>query len=397
MDWQKEQGDNCLKNNLLNSDKKIALLAFQYSKVLSSFGACLQLYATSKFLKLNGYNCDIINFIPFEFDGVYCGEGPNAFDVFRKDFMPNLTKEYKKISDLKELNEKYNIFITGSDQVWRNWGSVDNLYVYMLDFVNDMNKKIALSASFGKDEWSEDETTTNKAKQLISRFDSISLREDSGVLILKNIFKNENCKQLLDPSLMLTDKDYSDIYNKSTLKNINKDYLLKLSIRSDKKMNEIIKALNKHKHYPVYDGLKQDLKEKFLIEKIKRKNKFERIFKGKYKKVYQSKYIINSVCDWLNYIKNAKFIITDSYHGVMFSIIFKKNFVCITNEYGGISRMESFLKLINQKHRLIFDNKDINYEKCFEDIDYGCVYEILNPLIQKTKEFLIENIEKCEV
>ena len=369
---------------------KIALLAFQYQKCLSSFGAVMQLWASSKFLAMHGFQADIINYIPNS-SSAFTGTEPNSFDVFRSRFLPNMTAICNDFFDLEKLNDEYKIFITGSDQVWRNWGDPNELYVYMLNFVNEENKKIALSVSFGHDVWAESPDITCEAKRLIKRFDYVSCREKSGAEILKNVFNMPDVPVLLDPTLLLEEADYKEIYECAVCCDIDNSYILKLSIRSDDNMKQILEVLSKSVNGKVIDGLKKDLPEKVITGKVKQKNLFKRIFKGHYKYIYENNYSINSVPDWMHYIKNAALVVTDSYHGLMFSIIFKKNFICLANDYGGVARFKSFLEMFNLEDRLIYSVEDLKHIN-LNPIDYKDVYIKLDKMKNISRKFLLDAI-----
>ena len=129
------------------------------------------------------------------------------FREYNSKFL-KLTKKIQNTKDFKNLNNEFDTFIVGSDQVWRTvWLKEKSLH-YFFDFVNDDKKKIAYAASFGVDYWEGTPELTEKIKPLIKKFDYISVREESGIDICKNTFGIDNAVCVLDPTLMISREDY---------------------------------------------------------------------------------------------------------------------------------------------------------------------------------------------
>ena len=133
------------------------------------------------------------------------------FIVLAYILLLNLTSKYKNFEELKNLNNKFDIFIVGSDQVWRGIELFGKKNHYFFDFVNNDKKKIAYAASFGVDHWEGDEKLTKKIKPLIKKFNYISVREESGINICEKIFEIDNAVCVLDPTLIIDRQDYQSI------------------------------------------------------------------------------------------------------------------------------------------------------------------------------------------
>lgn len=351
--------------------RKIGIITFHYPEN-RNFGAILQTYASSKILKSSDNEVKIIDFnkkkanksigIKEKISFLIGGYG---FKKFRNKFL-NCTDEVVEIKDLQKLNKEFDIFICGSDQIWRNWDNKDSFYRYFLDFVNDDKKKISYAASFGLDEWKEKPEVTSKVKELLKRFDHISVREESGVGICKNTFGVESVC-VLDPTLVLPKEGYQSIIdeykNKSHLK---KKYIAHMLLDDNDTLrnysNKIAERLSCEINY----------------------------IKGHYKKLLWKRiFIYNSVGQWLTYLKDSELVITDSFHCTVFSIIFHKKFIVIANPHRGNTRLENLLKIVGLENRFFTDIKDVENSGILEkEINYEAVEEKLDVKRKYSIDFL---------
>jgi len=272
-------------------------------------------------------------------------------------------------NDLEKFveKEKFDAVIVGSDQVWRKEYINDIYYKsYFLDFVNGINtKKIAYASSFGKDYW-EGKSDIEEVSMCIKGFDSISTRELSGVEICKDTFGFENAEQTLDPTLLMSREFYYEIISKySALNNITKAELLSYVLDESEGKKEIISYI----------------KKKFNLQSVNHLKGFN----------YTNK--IYTVPEWLASFFVADFVITDSFHGMVFSIIFEKNFIVIGNHNRGLERFSSLLNLVGLEDRLIFELDDIK-DKKIDNINYKVVNEFLDKNKKKSLNFLFNALVK---
>lgn len=258
----------------------------------------------------------------------------------------NKTKPVKKLSE--RLLEVYNIdtIIVGSDQVWRPSYNekIENSY---LEFApNFRGRRIAYGVSFGVDEWEYSETQTKSCSVLAKRFDSISVREVSGVKLCKENL-NVSAVQVLDPTLLLSDSRYKTLCNKVDVKeNFVAVYCIDLT---EGKLN-LIKNIASKSGLPI---------------KIFSANRGAEL----------------TVEQWLAMFRDASYIITDSFHGTIFSIIFKKPFYTIANEARGTSRFESLLSSIGLYSRLC-------PEVLYDEIDWTLIDNKLCEFQNKSIQFI---------
>lgn len=275
------------------------------------------------------------------------------------------------ISPTNEMIEKYDIFVVGSDQVWRRkYGDVKR---YFLGFLENKNKtKIAYAASFGLDnidEYSSNEK--NVCKHLIKEFSAISVREESAIDILSKEF-NVQSSLVLDPTLLLEKQDYvSLIGNASTFNAENKIFCYVLDKTQEKNI--------------IIDKLKTNL-DKDIVELMPKEK-----FSVKTKNILGC--VFAPVEDWLKGFRDCDFVITDSFHGTVFSIIFNKPFIVIANQDRGLSRFTSLLNIFSLQDRLVFSKKDLTKDLLDNliDIDFSKV----NSIKQEKKKYSLDFLQKA--
>lgn len=353
----------------MNSDKKVGILTFSYS---SNPGSVLQAYALQKKIsEINGCTASIINY-----QKTHAGKPILGKTVFYKPIRkwhpkkviewtlriiahPIRMRKYEKFfnkyynnyptkicgrNNLKALENEYDIFVVGSDQVW-NLDSYNVDYTYFLDFVSNSHKKISYAASFGQSGVPERER--KNAAKFISDFTSISVREENGIETVSQL-TGKQAEWVLDPSLLLDKKDYNMAI--PTMKN---RYVF-LYLREDSsRLEEFACKLAELHNLQVVKVLKHW-----------RCNKKGHPFSAL------------GPLEWLGLMQNADFIVTNSFHGICFSIIFEKEFyVDLLKNNSSITnpRIESLLKQFELTSRNI--DAVENFES-LEKIDYKTVNEI---------------------
>ncbi|MNQ54279.1 Polysaccharide pyruvyl transferase [compost metagenome] len=359
--------------------KKIGILTLPLTS--KNYGGILQAYALNKFLLKYTDNVELIDrrfpltlksrFILF----VYRLCLPNYLNTINSFYRPienfvenNFNKSYPlyRFSDSENYIMKNNFthLITGSDQVFRMLYSKSLYRDLFLGYNINALKKVSYAASFGKDCW-EDESRFLEVQKLLREFNGISVREDSGVAICADKFEL-SATHNIDPTFLLEKKDYlSLIYAGSEIKTHHNEKLLcTYVLDNNPEKNEIIVEVSRI----------LDLKiNRFGEKPIINRNNFKNFFNKK----------CDSIEDWLNAINIAEFVVTDSFHGVAFSIIFNKQFIAIGNKSRGLSRFLSILKIFNLEKRLIFIDTD---HKNLKDIINDRIdYSIINSIIENEK------------
>lgn len=248
-----------------------------------------------------------------------------------------------------------NAFVVGSDQIWRPEYShpIENAF---LDFTKGMNvKRIAYAASFGVEQCTFSEEQLFICSTLLKQFDAISVREDSGVRICKESFGVE-AVQMLDPTLLLDVDDYRKlVYVGKTIPSKGNMLVYILDVTEEKK--RLVEQIAEERDLTPY-WLDNDTNSESVH------------WDGKIKM---------QVEQWLRAFDEASFVLTDSFHGCVFSILFKKSFIVFGNENRGIARFASLLKIFSLNERMICSYKEYENKRMIlkEDIDYIPVYEKL--------------------
>lgn len=334
---------------------------------ISNYGSLLQTIATQQVIEQLGHSCVIIDYIredetyiqhemtllkrkptwynnPIKRmiylflrlpESVFAGI---KFEKAQKKYL-KLTSRYTTLEQLSHNTPSADIYMTGSDQVW---GLVENgTYdsTYCLDFTNE--KKIAYAASFGHANM--DDQTKSYYKKLLSQYAHIAVREDSAVKILKDI--GLEATQVLDPTLLM-DKSYWNRYLSDVGK---KDYLLIYQLHNDKKLGKYAEEVAKEKG----------------LDLIRISASFHQIVReGTFK-------YIPEIGEFLSYIKNARCMITDSFHGTAFAINFNTPFIEILPNNNTGSRNMSILKLTKLTDRILKDFDDIDMIDRSVDFSYA--------------------------
>ena len=236
--------------------------------------------------------------------------------------------------------------MTGSDQVGAPL--LDGKYdkAYFLDFTSPNSQKVAYAASFGKTQFSE--KIIKDYKHLLSQYNAITVRESHAVKLLQDW--NIECKgQVLDPTLLLDAQEWS----KYITKEIKGKYVLIYEIHNNPLLDDYAKRFAKHVGLPL-------IRISPSLHQISRGGKM--IF-------------CPSLGTFLSYIKNAQYIITDSFHGTAFAINFNKEFIEILPNNKTGSRNQSLLQLTGLEDRIIVNYND--YSLADKQINYAMVNEIM--------------------
>lgn len=321
---------------------KVGILTFHRA---SNYGAVLQAYALSEMVKKFGCSAEIIDYRCPEVEmahrpfaafkkqkwykaAVYfigkCKNG-KMFDKFRTR-MFRLSEMYTR-NNVGTIKDKYDIFISGSDQVWsKRLSGFDK--TYLLDFVDDDRKKYSYAASFGFTSFPEN--TRDVYQKYLEKFQMISLREKTAVDLLKNECSIDSCV-CLDPTLILGKDEWMKF---STKPDLNEKYILIYTVQPPVGLLKYARKLSEEK------GLKL-----IYLNNSRRKD-------------LDIKHIRYSTPEeFVGFFANAEYVLTNSFHGTAFSIIFNKELVVeIKTQKSVNTRSEDLLKLCEIDDRIINDN-----------------------------------------
>lgn len=270
--------------------------------------------------------------------------------------------------EMSQLNRYADIFMTGSDQLWHYNIESYSKGAFLLNFVDDTHKKIAYSTSFGHD---KDFTPREKLHERISlfkKFDHISVREDSGVDILKNY--GVDSVKVLDPVFICDRRIFDELAD--SVKVGEAKYITAYILDPTKEKISAIKKISEKLKLPL----------KIMIDGMPSKYEENRAKVGL--EIIEKP----TVEQWLHYIKYAQVVVTDSYHGTCFSVIFKKNFFAFGNKIRGLTRFKTIFDIIGNEERLLVDDYKIKDKLLSADINYEEVKKSLAPHISFSRDWL---------
>ena len=371
-----------------NSNTKVGILTLYYKNY--NFGGLLQAYALQKIVSDLGYECEQIQYDYRSNDSnnrnilksnfvtrllIHCKyklfpsekythsmllkKRKKQFDDFM-DMIPHSQKVYTS-EDVNCLNDRFDVFICGGDQVWNNWGGAvwydtKALEVFLLDFVKKGKKAFAYAPSLGSS--SIEENIKEKFNVALSKLDGISIREESSVLELEKV-TGRKVETVLDPVFLLPKKTWEECFKINHYKNHDAAicYFLGNNVKGHEKVQEFLRKT----------GLKTVTFPYVALGHVEEVDYFGDI------QDFESGPI-----EFVKKIANAEIIFTDSFHAVAFSIIFHKNFYVFAREKsnaGMNNRITDLLRAFKLEDRLI-SFEDLN-NFIVNDIDYSLVDTII--------------------
>lgn len=360
--------------------RKIGIITMYHNSV--NYGGVLQAYALTKVLNENGYKAEQICFVGrmterqrlctlFDF-GIkrairqvwrnakwiikqpikYIVKRQKArtlvsnpleapFAAFRENCVPHSDIIYNS-DNIKKANSKYDVFITGSDQVWNfAWYNP----IYFLDFASKDKKKISYAASISMDSLNDKQRKV--FKKSLKNYNAVSLREAESIPLISDLSPVDP-QFVLDPTLLLSREDWSALAQKETEVD---DYVFCYFIGNNQTERKIAKEFAEQhnmklvgiSHYHKCDELDIELSSAGPKE-------------------------------FLSYLKNAEYVFTDSFHAVVFSKIFEKQYFVFNRDNKGSmgSRIRTITSLFETEDRFCFGEREtLGYVESLTDIDYG--------------------------
>ena len=344
----------------------------------NNFGNKLQNYALQTKIQQLGFECDTLwqnsiraenllytFIIYFKYNVLLskkATEREKKFIEFNERYIKYSPYVINFYTNMKKINEKYDYFVVGSDQVW-NCGMTHNYNLFFLEGIAS-EKKISYAASFG---------TYDMRKQSIKRvgkdlkqFKSISVRETVGKDIVKKIAGRDDVEVLIDPTMLLTAEEWDKVADAPKQNDVPRKYIL---------------------NYFLGELSQQRKKE---IEKIAKLNNCEII------NILEKEdpFYISGPCEFLYLEKNAFLICTDSFHSSVFALLFNRPFIVFDREQPGMENMNSRIDTLVTKFKLenrIYNGESITSENLSHD--YSEAYRILEKERRKSEEFLKNSLD----
>lgn len=340
-----------------------------------NYGAEMQTYATVKALRKLGNDVEVIDFRLFESNHSLrsiVGRCLNAitpaqrsFEKFWKKYIKNISCHYHNVAELRNNPPKADVYLVGSDQVWNEDITGERSAAYLLDFGDENVKRISYASSIGVSEWNFSQSYTEKVSEQFKKFVALSCREITGANVLSQKF-NINFKQVLDPTLL--HRNYEEI------------------------TGPIMETKNLV-FYPLSVGdtsavsFCKDLATKLNLKYVNANpNTFIPFLPIVWKR--------NSIAQWISAIGGASLVVTGSFHGLAFSLIYHRQFILINdNKQGRNSRMMDLLNYLGLEHRLFKTSAEAMASKVWEDtIDYQLIDEKLNQARNESWNYLKQSL-----
>ncbi|NLY04155.1 MAG: polysaccharide pyruvyl transferase family protein [Campylobacter sp.] len=340
----------------------------------NNYGGILQGYALNYYLNSKGFDAYTLNFkiaknsklslaylrflaakiVKFnKYKGV---KFSNIQETSCKEFIQQnikLTREIHSSMELKEVfkEEKFDACIVGSDQVFRPEYLGEWKDDFSLGFVGDECIKLSYAASFGRSEFRGENLELHREN--LAKFRAVLVREIGAVKICKDLFSIK-ATHVLDPTLLVDKSVFECVRDESFLKSRGKilAYILDKTPEKSEKLAQISAKFGKE-----------------ILEINDTENRV-------------------GVGEWISAFKEADMVITDSFHGCVFSIIFEKEFYCFINENRGTDRFYSLFEMFDLEDRILGEKEN------FKSIDYEKVSKNLNNMREKSINFLTLNLKK---
>lgn len=343
---------------------KIALLTIWHEK---NYGAELQAYATIKTLTELGHEVKMIDmrlenmrYISLkgrvaQFISIFT-PGEWKFRNFWRKTIPK-TRRYLSLDELKKNPPLADLYLVGSDQVWNPEITKSFATAFFLDFGDNTVKRASYASSFGVESWNEKDKLTKKVNTFLQRFDAVSCREKSGCEILKKSF-NINATHVIDPTLLR--KDFSEF----VVSEICNYTLVYYPLDNDPELRNYANKLSQHLGYKCIDA-------------ANRKKYFGKIEWNR-----------NSPKQWIEAIANSRLVITRSFHGVAFSLLYKRQFIVVNNT-SRITRITNLLESLGLSDRCFHSFEEVDAARPWDyPIDYNQITPLLENLREESMEFL---------
>lgn len=353
-------------------NEKIGILTFHKS---INYGSVLQSWALSRVISKR-FVVEIIDYEPQNYEFLYANyrqwnswnnikynlkrmplssalnNQQQLFKKFRDKQLPLSRKKYNYNNGC-DIKEEYKGIVVGSDQVW-NIRAKDCDPIFFLPF-NYSGNKVSYACSINDTDYTEKNLPSNLASEICD-FDFISIREESGKNKLEQfIAKQKKVYTLLDPTLLCNSSEYDSLLNDRI---VDGKYIFLYNVWTSEAGIQAAKFLSEKLNMPVYTIMTaSNVKEINLLKKS-----------GIWVDTVRT-----SPSDFLNFFKYASYIVTESFHGTAFSLIFEKPFVCVSNRTND-ERLNNILTLVGLKDRYMKLDELQTYD-LKQEIDYEIVTE----------------------
>lgn len=355
---------DCAQGNTGKPDTGIATLWFS-----CNYGAILTTYALYRLLEEMGKRPVLLDY------AALCNYPPfikedNISRSFMRRHRLACTEQLKNDGDYDALNNSLDTFIIGSDQVWRWRYTSPYGLAYFLDYVRGDKRKVAFASSFGIETEERPAESVARARHCLQAFDAVSVREKSGVDILREHY-GINGEWVLDPVFLCRMEDYDTLCEGAERQE--PPYVLSYVLEPDDAIRHHIAAISGERGAQA-------------INMVDAQRDFEEM-----QRRFGAGQIARDVSpeQWVQNIRHCDFFITDSFHGVCYALMFNRPFLCVAPPQRGRTRFDSLLGLVGlQRCMLSPDYTEEEWNAAVAPIDWAQVNGILQREREKARTWL---------
>lgn len=353
-------------------------------------GASLQAYALQTYLSGLGHEVKIIDYKPDYLSGHYklwtvsnpvfdkpivkqayllaklpgrliALRRKRKFDEFTRDYLHLTSHRYHSNEELKANPPQADVYIAGSDQIWNTLFQNGRDAAFYLDFAQKTSKRIAYAASFATKDVVEEYRPF--VRQMLHNFDAVSIRENISLPLLASLGRNDGVS-VCDPVFLLSRDQWNALLPQE---NMCERYLLVYDCEKKSPLRSIVQRISREKGLKIYNV------SNFTFS-------------------YADKNCSSaSPLDFVRLIRDAEFVISNSFHATAFSIIFEKDFYVVNRSEGINERMKSILDELGLSDRLI----SADSEMLFSNVDYQKALPLLDEIVHSSKDFLNQSLGQC--
>ncbi len=304
---------------------KVSILTYHWE---DNYGAAMQAYATMRAVRELGHEPEFIDlrlpYAPSIAQRIVFGLKRHRFNSFRKKFFTSLTpKTYWRVEELRKDPPKSDCYLVGSDQTWNPNIAKELLPAFFLTFGDDGVRRVTYATSIGQNSWEgSPDISDEEIRRSLSRFSNILLREDSAIDICRNVFGHD-ARQVIDPVLLFP--SYPELIGAPALSG----EVITYKLIDDPGFYDMAKEIADSVNLPIRS-----------IGSVRRP------------KDYRFAYP-ETVEDWVRRLASASMVLTDSFHGTVFSILYHRPFVVYVGDPSRTTRIESLLRQLGLSDRLL--------------------------------------------
>ena len=374
----------------MEKGKKTGVLTFWYGD--SNYGQILQCYALQRVLEQLGREPYVIRFVgygesrlrklvkqllPFLRRKPSPTDRLRGFEAFRREHF-RMSPLYTSIAQIRSCPPRYDAYIAGSDQIWKQSLRNPQQPAYFLDFGRPEVRRIAYAASFGMETYPDGDKA--QLKGLLQRFDAISCREYSGVEICRDL--GLAAQKVLDPTLLLTKEEYLNLNPNLNEKENSSLFTLHSSL--------FIYSLNINSASEIrWSELREAVEGKVVVTPAAGYNESAELFGS------EVEYLYATPAQWIAQIASASLVVTTSFHGIAFSILMHTPFVYVPlkGEFQGANnRILDLLRDLRLEERILSERTTYG-SIIARPIDWASVDTLLARMRQDSLEFLKKALE----